>query len=469
MTRRTRLLLDAALAAALFWASHAAYRSSNGVVQLCDSAYALVVAEQYLKTGSTDLRPCVPADPDRRKQMPRWVPGHDLPYQLVRHPNPNDLSGSQAVYFGYPLGTTVLSAPWVRQYTARGLSLFHPDGMPNEVAEGKLQVRVASQVSAAVVVLTYFVCRFLCPPAVAFLIAAGFAFASPVWSTLARALWSHTWMALWLTAAIGLLLTARRVLTPTWRTDSLLGVGMGTCLFWMVFCRQHGVVSAAAIGLYLLLHHRRLLVLSVASGAAWSAALVAVSLHAFGSVQPPSVYQPDTIDGQDVLNRFAWLMVSPSRGLLVYCPYVLVVGVMLFAFRRSLVGAGLLVPIGVAVGLHTAIFSAYNGWHAGASFGPRYFCDILPWFALATALAARAALDEQAMKWRKVVLVSLLAAGFGWGYWVHSRGARSQSVWWWNFRSIAVGQERAVKEWAHPQFLAGIRFHIREDGSVRYK
>lgn len=465
-----RLVLDLALAYLLFWASHTVYRQSTGVVQMCDSAYSLVTAEQLLKTGSLDLRSCVPADPEKRKLMPGWIPGHDLPYQFMRHPNPNDLSGSQAVYYGYPLGSTVLAMPWVRHYVNdRGLTTLRPDGVPDYQAEGEMQVRIASRVSALVVVLMYAVCRFLCPPLVAFGIAAGFAFASPVWSTLARALWSHTWMVFWLTAAIGVMLTARRIQHPTWRTDALLGLGMGTCLFWMGFCRQHAVVSAVGIGLYLLVHHRRMLALSIGFGLVWSSALVAVSMHTFGTAIPPTVYQPGAIDGKDVLNRFAWLLVSPSRGLLVYCPYMLVVGVMLFAFRRHLAGAGLLLPTGVAVGLHTAIFSCYNGWHAGTSFGPRYFCDVLPWFVLATALAARGALEAPGMMWRKGLLAALLVAGYAWGYWVHSRGAKSQSVWWWNFRAIAVGEEAAVKEWRHPQFLAGIRFNVDEKGAVRYK
>jgi hypothetical protein len=288
------------------------------------------------------------------------------------------------------------------------------------------------------------------------------------------------------------LLTARRVTTPTWRSDALLGLGMGTCLFWMGFCRQHAVVSAAAIGLYLLIHHRRVLAFSVAFSAVWAAALVAVSMHTFGTNIPPTVYQPGAIDGKDVLNRFSWLMISPSRGLLVYCPYLLVVGVMLLAFRRHIAGAGLLLPIMVAVGTHTAIFSAYNGWHAGTSYGPRYFCDVLPWFALATAIALRAAMDAPSVTrgavrelkddrevssevvlsrrylWWKVTLFALLAAAFWWGWFVHSRGANSQAAWLWNFRALAVTEEGAVKEWRHPQFLCGITFKVQPDGSVIY-
>ena len=504
-----RLTVDVALALGLFWAASAVYRGSTGHVQSADSAYSLVAAETLLKTGSFDLAGAVPA-------------GADLPYQLTRHP-----ARPGGVYYGYPLGSSVLSLPWAWDFARRGLSTVHPDGTRNAAIEDHLQLRVAARVSAAVVVLFYVLCRFWCPPAVSLLLALGFAFGSPVWSTLSRALWSHTWMIFWLTAAVVLLAERSRraggrgptplpsplegeggslrepgegtvlgmaPLTrrpsdgcllpqgeradgarppcrpePSWSADLLFGALIGTCLFGVLFVRAHGVLSAAAIGAYLLLHHRRTLVFTVLAGGLWSAALVLLSLHHFGTPTPPSVYAPDTIDGRDVADRFFWLMLSPSRGLLVYCPYLAAFGVVLVAFRRHLTDTGLLLPAGLAVAAHTAVFSCYNGWHAGSSYGPRYFADVLPWFVLASAVACRGLLNSWAAgERRRVVLaVAALAIGFAWGGWVHGRGANSVKAWLWNERAKAVGQEGAVKEWRHPQFLCGKTFEVNPDGSVR--
>jgi hypothetical protein len=469
MTPRTRLLLDVALAYLLFWAAHTVYRGSTGVVQQCDSAYSLAVAERLLGAGTIEMRDCIPADPEARRAMPGYRDGHDMPYQFIRHPNPNDLSGSQKVYYGYPLGSTVLSLPWVRHYVRdRGFTMFLPSGVPNYAVENEVQVRVASRVAALTVVLLYGVCRFFCPPAAALPIAAGYAFASPVWSTLARGLWSHTWTVFMLTAAVTSLLVRRRLISPTWRSDLGLGFALGTAVFWMGFCRQHAVVSAAAIGAYLLLHHRRMLAFAVLGGGAWAAGLVAVSLHVFGTPLPPSVYDPNNMDGKDVLARFAALMASPSRGLLVFCPYLVVVGWMLVAFRRNLPDPALLLPAGLAVAGQTAMFSAYNGWHAGHSYGPRYFCDVLPWFVLATAVAVRGLLDAPGMRRRKVLAAVALAACVGWGGFVHARGANSVTAWRWNDRVNAVPDEAAMTDWRHPQFLAGITFEVLPDGSIRY-
>jgi hypothetical protein len=343
-----------------------------------------------------------------------------------------------------------------------------PDGRPNPKAEEEVQLRIAARVAAGVVVLSFVLARFFCPPVAALLVGAGFAFGSPVWSTLARGLWSHTWMAFWLTAAIVCLAARRQVREPTWRTDSLLGLVLGTCLFWAVFVRAQGVLSAFAIGASLVLFHRRLFVITAITGGLWTAGLVLASLNYFGTAMPPSVYSAGSIDGRDVLSRFAWLMVSPSRGLFVYCPYLLVVGAMLVRYRKHLPHAPLLLPAGLAVTAQTAVFACYNGWHGGSSYGPRYFCDVLPWFVLATAIAVGGLLNAPPAPrpWRRAAVAAALVLGFGWGVFVHRHGANSIPAWYWNHRAAAVGEEAAVKEWDHPQFLAGLTFEVNPDGSV---
>lgn len=440
-----RLALDAALICLLFWGSHAAFRSSKGHSQVSDSQYSLAVAEQLLAGHSPDLAKCV-------------KPGAPLPYQLTRR--------GDAVYYGYPLGSTILSLPFVeRMGVSRGLSTFHADGRLNAEIESLLQLKIAADLSAAIVVLFYVLCRFYCSPLPSAAIVLAFAFGSPVWSTLSRALWSHTWMVALLSLALVFLEWRRRMENATRRTDLAFGLALGTVLFWMLFVRAHGIFSTLGIGCLLLLHHRRLLLFTGIAGSVWVAAYVAVSLQVFGTPTPPSVYNLDTIDGRDVLNRFAWLMVSPSRGLLVYCPYLLVLVGLLVSYRKRLEGTAMLLPAGIATATHTALFCCYDGWHMGSSYGPRYFADLLPWFVLIAAIGVRTLLDAPPSARRSAFAVAL-ALTFAWGIWVHSRGANSVKAWFWNWRPIAVGHEPAVKEWDHPQFLAGITFEVKPDGSI---
>ncbi|QDU20716.1 hypothetical protein [Urbifossiella limnaea] len=459
-TRLGRLAVDAVVIYALFWASHAVYRGSTGVPQVCDSAYSMAVAETLAKTGSPDMTATVPTDAAARGSLPGYQAAGDLPYHVVPHP-----AGSGRLYYGYPYGSVLLSVPWVKHYSARGLSALDADGHLSYSNECEIQTRVAARVGALLVVLLYLVGRAVLPTWAAALVAVGFAFGSPVWSTLARSLWSHTWAAVWLSAAIGLLLAGRRVARPTWRSDLILGVGVGTCLFWAAFCRQHLAISGLAVGAYMLVWNRRQLAFLILGGGSWVAVMVAASLVYFGTPTPPSVYTAGMIDGRDVAERFFWLMLSPSRGLLVYCPFLVVVAGMLVAFRGTLPDRPLLAPALLAVGVHTAVFSCYVGWYAGWSYGPRYFCDVLPWFVLLTVLAVRGMLADDG-RGRRALALAALAATTVWCVWVHGRGANVPATWMWNDRVNLVGDEPAMKEWRYPQFLAGITFEVRPDGSV---
>jgi hypothetical protein len=319
------------------------------------------------------------------------------------------------------------------------------------------------------------------------LLAAGFAFGSPVWSTLSRSLWSHTWMAFWITAAILLVIGVRRTPGRGWKADAAFGLGLGTTLFWAAFCRQHAVISAAAIGVSLMLHDRRVLAFTLLGGGAWAAALGAASLAYFGTAMPPSVYAAGMIDGHDMLNRFAWLMVSPTRGLLVYCPYLLAAIAIVIRFRHRVPDAGLLLPAAIALVGQTMLLASYNGWHANWAYGPRYYCDVLPWFVLIGAMSLAALrhskrdghaasfavlapphspCKSRSLNWESFAWAAALALSFGWGVFVHERGANSKPAWMWNDLARTLGDEGAVKDWRHPQFLAGITFTVNSDGTV---
>jgi hypothetical protein len=206
---------------------------------------------------------------------------------------------------------------------------------------------------------------------------------------------------------------------------------------------------------------------TVVSGLAWSVALVAVSRACFGTTLPPTVYEANVMQLAGAGERLAGLMLAPSRGLLVFCPYLLVIGYLLVAYRRSLPSAGLLLPAGLAVGGYVAVFAVYTGWHAGASYGPRYFCDVIPWFVLAAAMGVNGLLDAAAGAPRRVLELAALAACVAWGGFVHFRGANSPAAWEWNYVAQKRDMVDAVRDWSIPQFLAGVTFVVDPDGAVR--
>lgn len=467
--------VDAVLVAVLVVGCFRVYRWSPGTAQMCDSCYALAVSEKLVRHGTIRLDTLVPADRADRAKLPGFVPELGHPYHLRVMPGVDS-----GFVYAYPLGTSVLSVPAVAYYSlVRGTSAlgagesYDPDG------ERVLQVKVAAGVTAAAVGVFYLIARSFAPPAVAVLFAAGFGFGSMAWSTLARALWSHTWAVLLLSVVVlGIVRLTREVRAPL--TQFAAGVGFGTLLFWMVLVRPQTAISGLAVVGFLAVWHWRAAAGTCLTGAAWVGLFVAWSLATFGTPTPPSTYAGEKLDPQEMLFRFGALLASPSRGVLVFCPYLIGFGYLLVAYRRSLPDARLLVPAGLAVAGYAVVFSSYSGWHGGYCYGPRHFSDLLPWFVLIGAIAVggllRAPITCRTLPtggrvrllpaWRKWAEAVVLAAGFAWGGFVHGRGAVRPDTWTWNYQCRRHADHvRHATDWRHPQFLAGLTYRVAPDGT----
>lgn len=478
-TRLVLILLDLFLIFATYRIAYVIYRDSTGIIQLCDSCYALLVGERLLATGSTNLIDVFPSDPTVRQTWPgmiafsvEWPDQYypsQWPYHCYRHYDSPHAEQPSAVYYGYPLGTTFLSLPFLWRYQhAGGASLIRPDGHYDAELESKWQHRIASRVTAVSAAIFYVTLRFFLSPLFAFPLALGYALGSPAWSTLARSLWSHTWMVFWLSIAVVLCVGAGRGdrRERGWPLTISLAIALGTALFAMFATRPQSALTIGPILLYTLLIDRRLFGGTVATGLAWSLAFAAVNFSQFGTFTPPSVYEAGAIDGRNVLERFFWLMVSPSRGLLVYCPYLLMILAMLVMHRRWLTDRWLLIPSVLSITAYVLLFSNYNGWHGGSCYGPRYFSDLLPWFVLLSGMAVAALLRSERSYLRKALELAILLTTFAWGVWVHARGANVPDTWEWNYLAFNQSQEIPPKDWHHPQFLAGITYRVTTQGHL---
>ena len=80
---------------------------------------------------------------------------------------------------------------------------------------------------------------------------------------------------------------------------------------------------------------------------------------------------------QDLVLGLAGLLFSPTHGLLVFSPFLLLVPL---AFRRVCADAGhrrLTVALGIGMALQLLFYSKLD-WSGGASWGPRWLTDLLP-------------------------------------------------------------------------------------------
>ncbi|MGH9442048.1 MAG: hypothetical protein ACRD16_07210, partial [Thermoanaerobaculia bacterium] len=198
----------------------------------------------------------------------------------------------------------------------------------------------------------------------------------------------------------------------------------------------------------------------VAAGAALPLALLlAYNLEATGNIAGGYGLAGHAAFFQgDLLAGIAGLLLSPTRGLFVFSPFLLFVP---FCFRRVLSdrGArGLTVTLGLAVIFQTLIYAKAD-WRAGASWGPRWLTDLLPlliWMLPPVVAALRGA-GRLAFVLAVCAAISIEAVGAFW--YTH---ASDRAIF-----AVAAGPDRMRAAWdlRNAPFLAELR-HPRAAGDL---
>jgi hypothetical protein len=156
-----------------------------------------------------------------------------------------------------------------------------------------------------------------------------------------------------------------------------------------------------------------------------------------------------------LLEGLAGNLVSPSRGLFVFCPVLAfsVWGMVLsFKGRKDRLLEFLLVCVLVS---HWLVISSFPDWHGGHSFGPRYFADMVPYlvYFLVPALAWLAGRRSALRSWLMSVFVLLVLASF----FINLSGAVNRATYLWNVDPVNVDSAPSrLWDWTDLQFLRGI-------------
>jgi hypothetical protein len=112
-----------------------------------------------------------------------------------------------------------------------------------------------------------------------------------------------------------------------------------------------------------------------------SAPFILYNIHYFGSYFGGYIYILNGFDiSSQMFTRLMGLLFSPSRGLFIYTPIILVSilgSFKIFQLPNYRVKNFLLV-LGLSILAQIAVYSAFNVWWAGGSYGPRFFTGMLP-------------------------------------------------------------------------------------------
>mgnify|MGYP006314340299 FL=1 len=216
----------------------------------------------------------------------------------------------------------------------------------------------------------------------AWIIALFYGLGTSAWSISSQALWQHGPGALCLAIAAYALYRMER------QPSNLLAAVAGLFLGMAVFCRMPNFIPVGALTLFMLFHQRKYLLAYLLPLLCMAGIIAYYNLSTFGDLKggvgvllasqvhgwrhiPPV---PSAFFSHPVGQGLADVLLSPSRGLFIYSPYVLpaFVGAFHFALHpTSLLHRYLLLWV-----LAMSVFIASTIlWWGGATFGPRYFSE----------------------------------------------------------------------------------------------
>jgi hypothetical protein len=228
----------------------------------------------------------------------------------------------------------------------------------------------------------------------------------------------------------------------------------GAALAFSFAVRPTNAIPAAALCIFFLASlGRRAWPLLAGAGAA-GAGIVLMNFSSYGMPLIP-YYSGKLGLHPAVLEALAGSLVSPNRGLLVYCPVFLL---SLTGVRRAVTTGAhkvLFRFLAVIILLHWLAIGAFDRWWGGHSYGPRLFTDALPFLILFLVPFMDILNSSKGAKRisMSVVLAILVLAGFV----IHWAGANHWSAVEWNAapRDVDTDQSR-IWDWSDMQILRAL-------------
>ncbi|MFN8644224.1 MAG: hypothetical protein U0802_22150 [Candidatus Binatia bacterium] len=329
-----------------------------------------------------------------------------------------------------PLVATPLAAPFACWARARGLD----DGD----ARFRLLTAVVERVAAALigalsVALVMLAASAIAPPGWAAAAALFYAFGTPTW-VYSQALWQHG------LAEVGIAGAALCLLRPATRRRSLAA---GAWLALALAARPTTIVLAPLVALAVWRQRRDgfwAFAAAYASGAALQAIYNLTVLSRSTGGYSTRAFGPPNLDA------LLGVLVSPSRGLLWYCPLALLA---LGALARG-TRPPLLRILALALPAYAAFFACARIWWGGFSYGPRFFTDVMPLVVLCALPVAR-------RWWRHRGGRAVLVAGAAWCVVVQAVGVYCDDQDWNTFPVAVDRQTERLWAWSDPQILRAVR------------
>lgn len=243
----------------------------------------------------------------------------------------------------------------------------------------------ASLLTALAGVFAFVTARRFCGTGRAALVATGFSLGTGLWPMAAQTLWQHasfTWS----------LMAAITIWTADARPTPLRWAVLGVLLGWSLSARPQSLPMIGILAAGMLWHAPTGSRAALAAGILLPVGIFATLNMIWFGHPAGALPQFERLNlavhkarstWQAPLQGIAGLLVSPSRGLLIFSP---IVAVALFP-RASPGRTPFLRWMLAAAAAQLLLYSSYSVWWGGYTYGPRYLLDLLPPLVPAASLA----------------------------------------------------------------------------------
>ena len=273
----------------------------------------------------------------------------------------------------YPLGTALLYVP----YAAVALAAYGDEWRPRHI--NRWERHLSALLAAAATAFLFLGVREVGGELAALGAAFVFAFATTAFTSMSQALWSTTGEVFFLCLALWMVLPEE---APPLRC-LLAGVALGGAFL----CRPTAMVAIVVLGLVLFLRRRSDLAWYAAGALPILIGVMVVLYRLWGHPLGGHGLMRGATWGHHVLEGLLGSLLSPSRGLLPFYPYLLVCPLAwrdlepTAALRRWLLGAL------TTVCAYYLLVSVFDHWTGGWSIGPRLMTEASPFLAILTVPA----------------------------------------------------------------------------------
>lgn len=262
-----------------------------------------------------------------------------------------------------------------------------------------LEKLTASLIAAGSVALLYAVLRRHCRRSDAVVLALLYAFGTNTWTIGSQALWQHGMAELLMTVSLWLLTGP----VSSWKVAAL-----GAVCVLLAGNRQPDAIFALAFGLYALGWAGRRWPLIAVGAAIPAMLLLAYNLLIVGHIAGAYGQLADTarLSGDWALG-LAGLLFSPTRGLFVYTPFLLLLPLLAIRLFRPSATRKLALLLLAAAIIQVAGYASVD-WRQGMSFGPRWLTDMVPVLVWLIGVS----LPQPGRAWRAaLVLLGMVSIG----------------------------------------------------------